>query len=420
MIKNGYKKWHPDRTPLTSVNLVVGPRGAGKTTFVTSALKYETGLARGYLICPTPEAWNTWTNYFPPVYMFQIFDSAFEDKEKTINAMQETTHLQIQAKMTAIKRKMEEWAEEMNANEYKELEEKFWNMSRSENWSKHVIEKNLKEFQEQWKVTTEQRMSLRKADYDKQKREMVRPHVILSVFDDLGFDKKAMRSPVINQACMNGRHYLKKLYVLCQQFMQFNSDNRDAVDWLMVSPKLTQPNFKRFFEHYMSNIKKDDLQSIVDEFAKNDWWMCIDRRCKSADPKDYIYWYQPDFTIITKTWMGDELYQYVQRATFAPEKVAASREIFDQYYAELQDGGGGGERKKKLTGKKKKEEEKKRALAQESKKEEQELKSNQAALMFANIGPEEESKFMINLIKKEQTMRSRKHESILAKLSVKK
>lgn len=418
MIKNGYRKWHPDRTPLTSVNLVVGPRGAGKTTFVTSALKYETGLARGYLICPTPEAWNTWTNYFPPVYMFQIFDSVFEDKEKTINAMQETIHLQIQAKMTAIMRKMEDLAEEIDKKEYKEMEQEFGNMAKRENWSVQTIDKNWEEFQEQWKATTEKRMIMRKIDYDKQKKEMVRPHVILSVFDDLGFDKKAMRSPVINQACMNGRHYLKKLYVLCQQFMQFNSDNRDAVDWLMVSPKLTQPNFKRFFEHYMSNIKKDDLQSIVDEFAQNNWWMCIDRRCKSADPKDYIYWYQPDVTIITKKWMGDELYQYVQRATFAPEKVAASRETFDQYYAELKENGG--ERKKKLTGKKKKEEEKKRALAQEHKKEEQEMKSNQAALLFANIGPEDESKFMIDLIKKEQTMRSRKQESILSKLSVKK
>ena len=388
-----WTEWHPSMQGSTNVTLVVGPRGSGKTTFTTAVMRYKRYLQRGYVLCLTPEAWNTWTNYFPASYIYQVFGPEFEKKEKEINEVQEGIHMAIKAEGRSVERLGEAKAKEVELVDWAKIRTNFVVRAEKEKWSMEQTKTNYAIIEKQWKEELKQRSASRFQEYNKAYEARKLPHVILSPFDDLGFDKKAMRSHTINLACQNGRHYLKELYYLCQHFMQFSSDNRDAVDWLMVAPNVSTANVDRLCKQYMpGGVTKNVLVPILDQFARNRWWLCIDRRSKSRNPRDFIFRYQVEHQIVTDTYMGDDLYQYVHRMCFDPERVAEERSRARRYYEELM-GGEPADQDSKSEG------------ATAKKKQSSDAKKD-LTLLYSDFGPEREAKLMKKYLQKEMSKKN--------------
>lgn len=375
----------------TNVTLVVGPRGSGKTTFTTAVMRFKQYLQRGYVLCLTPEVWNTWTNYFPASYIYQVFGPEFERKEQEINEIQESVHLDIKSQKRNAEREGERLAKEEERRDWERCVVNFANKAKLEKWTLEKTKINKSIMEEQWGKELKRRETIRVAAYDKMYEDLIRPHIIISPFDDLGFDTKAMSSPTINIACMNGRHYLKELYYLCQHFMQFSPKNRDAVDWLMVSPNVSSANLKRLCEHYMpGGMSPKELVPILNMFAKNKWWLCIDRRSKSRNPHEFLLRYKVEREIVSESYIGDDLYKYVHRMCFDPERVAEERSRAKRYFASLLANKKGGDPAEKS----------------DESEEKEKNGQNQLSMLYADFGPPEEAKLMQKYLAKEISKKS--------------
>lgn len=134
-------------------------------------------------------------------------------------------------------------------------------------------------------VTHQRRMA-----HKKRKQE----HVLL-ILDDMMYDKSVLKSPVMRDIFMNGRHLKITVIIAMQYCMDMSPDLRSQVDYVMVMRDNIMSNRMKLYKFFFGVFPTfGEFASTMDACTENHECLLIDNTQKSNQITDIIFWYRAD------------------------------------------------------------------------------------------------------------------------------
>lgn len=116
------------------------------------------------------------------------------------------------------------------------------------------------------------------------------------VLDDVGYKKDILKSEIIRQIFMNGRHHQIILIVACQYCMDVAIDLRTNADYVYVLKQNSMSSVKNLHDNYFGAFeKKKEFQKVLDACTQDYQCLVLDNTRPSTMAKDVCFWYKAKF-----------------------------------------------------------------------------------------------------------------------------
>lgn len=116
---------------------------------------------------------------------------------------------------------------------------------------------------------------------------------IVIVLDDVGYRKDILKSEIIRQIFMNGRHHHVILIVACQYCMDVGIDLRTNADYVYVLKQNSVSSIKNLHKNYFGAFeKRKELKTVLDACTQNYQCLVLDNTKPSTMVSDVCFWYQ--------------------------------------------------------------------------------------------------------------------------------
>lgn len=162
---------------------------------------------------------------------------------------------------------------------------------------------------------------------------------ILIILDDLGYAKKIMKTKVLRQIFMNGRHYGISMCLSCQYVMDIGIDLRTNADFVYVLKQNSASSIKNLYESYFSAFeKKRHFQTVLESCTDNYGCLVLDNSIPTTDVEAVCFWYKaklgrkfrigsPEFWKFHDRWhlTEEESYEQSQRLKNLQESAASAK-----------------------------------------------------------------------------------------------
>ena len=114
---------------------------------------------------------------------------------------------------------------------------------------------------------------------------------ILIVLDDVGYKRGTLRSEVLRQIFMNGRHYSITMVLACQYIMDAPVDIRTNSDFIYVMKQNSciENLYKTFFSGFD---KKRDFKTVLDLCTQNYECLVLDNTKPTTDISQVCFYYK--------------------------------------------------------------------------------------------------------------------------------
>ena len=118
------------------------------------------------------------------------------------------------------------------------------------------------------------------------------------LMDDCMYDKKMLKSVVIRDLFMNGRHY-KVMYMTCMQYiMDMPPDLRTNVDYVFALKENILANKQKLWKYFFGMFEKfDDFNKVMDRCTENFGVLVLDNTVPSNKIDDIVFWYRAELKL---------------------------------------------------------------------------------------------------------------------------
>lgn len=116
--------------------------------------------------------------------------------------------------------------------------------------------------------------------------------------DDCMYDKKMLKSVVIRDLFMNGRHY-KVMYMTCMQYiMDMPPDLRTNVDYVFALKENILTNKQKLWKYFFGMFEKfDDFNKVMDRCTENFGVLVLDNTVPSNKIDDIVFHYRAELKL---------------------------------------------------------------------------------------------------------------------------
>lgn len=161
---------------------------------------------------------------------------------------------------------------------------------------------------------------------------------IVIVLDDVGYKKDVLKSEIIRQIFMNGRHHHVILIVACQYCMDVGVDLRTNVDYVYVLKQNSVSSIKNLHENYFGTFdKRKEFQTVLDACTQNYQCLVLDNTRPSTMVSDVCFWYKakfgrkfrlgcPELWAFHDKWFISDRERYLEKEKATSAKSKSSRE----------------------------------------------------------------------------------------------
>ena len=116
---------------------------------------------------------------------------------------------------------------------------------------------------------------------------------IVIVLDDLGYNKNVLKSEIIRQIFMNGRHHQIILIVACQYCMNLTPDLRTNSDYVFVLKQDCFKNIKSLHDNFFGAFDKyKDFKTVLDACTQNYQCLVLDNTIPTTNVSSICCWYK--------------------------------------------------------------------------------------------------------------------------------
>jgi RecA/RadA recombinase len=301
---------------------VFGPRGCGKTTVMLSILRAKQ-LSRGMVMCPTPEAFVTYSEYVPLPYIYDKFD---EPALERIMKYQKSARFRLHQIWRHEMAQLEMAARELRARRFEDKMVRLQERAQQKGWTDQQIQiayqRAIVDDEAEEKQNNEIRMK-----YGRQRaNELRKPYMMFIIMDDLSSDKATMRSELLKKLINNGRHFMLLLFIAVQYAIDFPAACRGGLDWVAIHWDSIGSNLERIYHNFVGIFP--DLASFkvaLSEACRQGCCMFIKKNVPSTDPWDCVFFYKAQRGAnLASSYFGDDRYAFVANMFLDEEKFRAA------------------------------------------------------------------------------------------------
>ena len=121
----------------------------------------------------------------------------------------------------------------------------------------------------------------------------------LVVLDDCCYDKKILRSKLIREIFMNGRHRRITLILSAQYVMDLPPDLRTQIDYVFALRENVVANRDRLWKQFFGFFSKfRDFCTTMDECTENfSALVCDNKTAKGNTIEDCVFWYKAEYNL---------------------------------------------------------------------------------------------------------------------------
>ena len=146
---------------------------------------------------------------------------------------------------------------------------------------------------------------------------------IVIVLDDIGYKKDILKSEIIRQIFMNGRHHHIILIVACQYCMDLTPDLRTNADYVYVLKQNADKNKRSLYENFFGALDKPkDFSTVLDACTQNYQCLVLDNTIPTTIIPNICFWYKakfgrrfrlgcPELWAYHKKWFISDIERYV-------------------------------------------------------------------------------------------------------------
>lgn len=298
-----------------------GPRNSGKTVTMTSILATK-DLDRGIAMCPTPEAFTTYSEFIPLPYIYQHFDEEALDRAMRF---QQAARFRIHQIWRHEMAELEVAAQALRARKWDERMDRLEERATQRGWTQQQVEiayeRAVVDEEAEEKVNGE----MRQQHGRDRKKELRRPYSMFCILDDLSSEKSTMKSELLKKIINNGRHFMLMLFVAVQYVMDFPAACRGGLDWVCVFWDTLEPNVKRLYESIVGVFPTlHDFKAALQDACRQGACLMVKKNMPTADPWDCVFFYRAKVTHLSARYFGGAAYEYVANMFLDEAKFQAS------------------------------------------------------------------------------------------------
>lgn len=241
--------------------VLIGASGTGKSHLAASllhAIHSRFDLQAGIVFCGTHEGDPYWGKHVPESFIFEEFDA---EKIEALIALQKRT-----------KSKAEK------------LREKAQCMSRGEG----------------------EQMMKRADEIERASRKCI-------VLDDVSWDKKMMRQPVMRKLFMMGRHWNLFLMLTLQYAIDLPIELRGNAGYVFCCRENILSYRRRLHEQFFGMVTLPVFQQLFDACTTGYDVLCLDRTVNSNKMEDLVFWHRAPASIPSFRIGSKAMWNYHQR-----------------------------------------------------------------------------------------------------------
>jgi ABC-type oligopeptide transport system ATPase subunit len=315
---NNWKWWDVSSVRDDSTIGFFGPRGCGKTTAMRSVLRAK-NLNRGIVMCPTPEAFVTYSKFVPSCF---IYDEFSEETLEKVMSFQNLQAVKIDEMFEAELAALKDRHNQVRAEKWKQREEMFAERATRQRWSNHEMQLAwLREIEDEKFSNTQDEAAIKKF-MDDRRVELRRPSAMFLVLDDLSSYKAAMSSETTQKLINNGRHYIIMLMVAVQYSVDFPCKCRGGLDWLVIFYDSMPSNVKRLYEMYVGIFhSRDQFDEAIDDARRRNAALVVRKNNQSPHLTDSVFLYSPDHLFASNSFLGDKQFAWVHNMFYDAQKA---------------------------------------------------------------------------------------------------
>lgn len=128
------------------------------------------------------------------------------------------------------------------------------------------------------------------------------------VMDDCMYDKKILKSTVIRDLFMNGRHQHVTLFNAMQYVMDMPPDLRTQVDYCFVFKENIMANKVKLWKYFFGMFEKyDDFNRVLERCTDNYGILVLDNTTPTSELNQCVFWYRANLNLPPYK-MGKQVY----------------------------------------------------------------------------------------------------------------
>lgn len=150
---------------------------------------------------------------------------------------------------------------------------------------------------------------------------------IFIVMDDMAFNKQNLRSPVLRELFLNGRHWLCNVFMGIQYSMDMSVDIRSNIDFAFLLKENSLANRERLYRSFGGVVPTFEMFNRIFD-AATDGYGClvIDGTSRSTKIEDVMYYYEADPDLDFN--MGSPALWRLNQEVYDPQYIL--RNIYEQ------------------------------------------------------------------------------------------
>lgn len=118
-------------------------------------------------------------------------------------------------------------------------------------------------------------------------------HRCLLILDDIGFNRKAMRSEALKEIMTNGRHALITIFLTLQYVTDVTPDIRSQIEYVLTLKEPTRVNQEKLWKYFYGIFPKFDMfRQVLVSCTENYGCVVLDNTSNSASIKDCVFWFK--------------------------------------------------------------------------------------------------------------------------------
>ncbi len=279
-------------------------------------------LTRGMVMCPTPEAFTSYSEHIPLPYIYDQFDEpALErimrfQKSARFRLHQIWRHEMAQLEVAAQELRARRWEERMVRLQERAMQKRWTDQQVQIAYERAIVEEEAEE---------KQNSDMRATHGRRRKNELRKPYMMFVILDDLSSDKKTMKSELLKKMINNGRHFMLMLCIAVQYVIDFPAGCRAGLDWVCVFWDSLAPNLVRLYENIVGVFPDlSSFKAALSEACRQNCCLMVKKNVPSADPWDCVFFYKATVTHLSTKYFGDETYEFVGNMFLDEEKFRAA------------------------------------------------------------------------------------------------
>lgn len=228
------RKWNPKSLKRDRRMILVGKPGTGKSVAAVDVMYHIRNMNEGVVFSPTDRFTGIWESHVPPISVYDKWDNGVVKK---------------------------------------------------------IIKRQERLFNQDWhRLLQEQRNGGPRA-----LKSNVKIPPVYIIADDCLADGQFLKDPILNDLFFNGRHLKIFFLVTSQWLMKLKIEQRQTVDYLLVTAEDSPPALKRLYENFFSNYIPT-YSAFCDIMAQttSDYGMLVLDRTNQYSKKieDHVFWWR--------------------------------------------------------------------------------------------------------------------------------